>query len=201
MNLIFKKSPEQLAREETYKKLLSYRDILRKELTEIIEEIQKINPLFFSALLRQSEDSDSASETGSSQSFDSNNNGAKLPSKSAEKLRNKQKYAKEQKLKDMWRRIAAQCHPDKTTDTDKHEIYTLAVKAKDDLDEYALTQLYVQLTEGQIDNERQELLARLIERLAAEVSHLESNQLQNLIKLRRTDQKTFINYIKIARAS
>lgn len=160
--------------EQEYQKLKFDRNMLRQNLTSMVEDINKINPKFFIHALAQNNYVSPTSEQQAQQKEDS-----------------KEQYSKESKLKDMWRQIAATCHPDKTTEVWRHDLYKLAGEAKTSLDEDAMSHLFLQLFTGHITLSHQSLISDLIVKLSAEINQLKSSKLYKLFELRETNKILF----------
>lgn len=216
-NLVFSPSQDHVHREASYTALKVQRDFIREMLSEGIDEINRINPSFFSNLfnrgaasapppqdapmpdLRMMKVFDPPKRTEEEEKAEALK--AQQRYMQQQKIKKKQKYAKgADKLKAMWRRIAAECHPDKTKDKDKNGLYQRAVEARDNLDEDALAHLLAELTSGSIDNSRSDLLTVLIEKLNSEIASLKGNALYSLVMMRSSNPIEFYNTVKHSRA-
>lgn len=186
MSLITTNNKQLLQLELEYKTLKNTRDELKITFSTLIEEILSINPNFFGQELARA---------GSNQE-EANSNSEAYKSKLAEVRRlNKEKYSELEptaKIKEMWRKIAASCHPDKTTDTRKNNIYKLAGDAKTNMDEDAMTHLFVQMSEGSTDLPHHNLVCELILSMTKEINHFKSSKLFQLYELKMKNRILFL---------
>lgn len=174
MNVSYTNNSHIQKLEQEYQKIKLERNNLRENLTTMIEEINTINPKFFQQALAQNNFVPQTKEQQTKQKED-----------------NKEQYSKENKIKDMWRQIAASCHPDKTTETWRHELYKLAGDAKTNLDEDAMSHLFLQLCSGKLDLSHQSLISDLIEKLILEITRLKASKLYTLFDLRAKNRILF----------
>lgn len=163
--------------------------ILKDGLFGMVREITKINPSYFQG--RPAPANSTPEETGAKQ---------KQMLELAEQViqSKKSRYAKgEEKLKALWRRVAATCHPDKTEDPEKIKLFLRAKEAKEGLDEFELELLLADLDSGNFnDANYQDRYALLISKMTEEINMLRNSPLYPLYTLMQSDKALFDLKIK-----
>ena len=154
---------------------------LKLQLSSLVDEINKINPKFFAGAMPES------AKTATENNLQ----------KEETSQQNKAKYAKgEEKLKSLWRKIAASCHPDKTDDAKKHSAFVAAQKAKDNLDLQTMEKIAATLDGSFTTEDRIELLRKLIGELLAENQRLTDSNLYKFWQFRQNSPEQFKDYVK-----
>lgn len=154
---------------------------LKFQLSSLVDEINKINPKFFSTTIKE------GAKTATEHNL----------KKEETSYKNKEKYAKgEEKLKALWRKIAASCHPDKTDDVKKHSAFVAAQQAKDNLDLQTMQKIAATLDGSFTPEDRIEILRKLISELHAENQRLTESNLFKFLVFKQTRPDQFNDFIK-----
>lgn len=181
MSKIVETTSEIDAAETMYNFVLKKNENLKLQLASLVDEINKINPKFFATTMPES------SKTATEHNLQ----------KEETSQQNKSKYAKgEEKLKSLWRKIAASCHPDKTDDAKKHSAFVAAQKAKDNLDLQTMEKIAATLDGSFTTEDRIEILRKLIGELNAENQRLTDSKLYQFLLFKQNKPDQFKYFVK-----
>lgn len=172
---------EVYAAETMYDFVRKKNENLKFHLSNLVDEINKMNPKFFASTMTES------AKTASEHNI----------KKEETSHLNKSKYAKgEEKLKTLWRKIAASCHPDKTDDVKKHSAFVAAQQAKDNLDLQTMEKIAATLDGSFTPEDRIEILRKLISELNAENQRLTDSKLYQFLLFKQNRPDQFKHFVK-----
>lgn len=181
MSKILETTYEVYAAETMYDFVRKKNENLKFQLSNLVDEINKMNPKFFASTMTES------AKTASEHNLQ----------KEETLHQNKSKYAKgEEKLKTLWRKIAASCHPDKTDDEKKHSAFVAAQQAKDNLDLQTMEKIAATLDGSFTPEDRLEILRKLISELNAENQRLTESNLYNFLLFQQNRPDQFKHFVK-----